>query len=280
VTKRSIIRIDEHKCTGCKACIPNCPEGAIQVIDGKARLISDIFCDGLGACIGHCPEGAITVEERDASPYDERLVMDNIIKAGPNTIQAHLNHLQSHGQDQYLAEARQVLREKGITIEAHSHTHAHHHQCPGAAAKEFSEKPSCETTTPHPVQAQLRHWPIQLHLVSPQAPFFHGHDVLLTADCVAYALGSFHDQYLRGKSLAIACPKLDANLDDYVEKIRGLIDDAHITSLTVMIMEVPCCRGLVVLAERALERSQRKIPVSVIVVGIQGAIVKQEQLKR
>jgi ferredoxin len=116
--KRSIIRIDEEKCNGCGECIPNCPEGAIQLIDGKARLVSDLFCDGLGACLGHCPLGAITVEQREAAPYDERLVMQNIIQAGPNTIHAHLSHLKEHGEEAFLKTTLDVLREKGIAVPA------------------------------------------------------------------------------------------------------------------------------------------------------------------
>jgi NAD-dependent dihydropyrimidine dehydrogenase PreA subunit len=279
MTKRKIITINEDICTGCGACIPNCPEGALQVIDGKARLISDIFCDGLGACIGHCPEGAITIEERNAEKYDEKKVMDNIIKAGNNTIIAHLKHLKDHDQTKYLNEALQVLKEKNIKVDFEKKQHTDHHcGCPGAKTMDFSDKPRHETKQHVHQESQLRQWPVQLHLISPQAPYYQGRDVLLTADCVAYALGDYHTNYLKGKSLAIACPKLDSDTEVYIEKLRSLIDDANITTLTVMVMEVPCCRGLVVLVEKALEQTKRKIPINAIVVGIQGNILKEEQL--
>jgi ferredoxin len=279
MTKRKIITFNESLCTGCGQCIPNCPEGAIQVIDGKARLISDIFCDGLGACIGHCPEGAITIEERDAGTYDERKVMDNIIKAGPNTIKAHLDHLKAHGETKYLSEALQVLKEKGITLKDEPTTKPQHHhcQCPGSTTMDFSNTPHNEPAGPQQA-SQLRQWPIQLHLISPEAPYYRNRDVLLTADCVAYALGSYHTQFLRGKSIAIACPKLDTDTDVYVDKIHRLIDEANIKSLTIMVMEVPCCRGLVQIVEEARQRSKKKIPLKVIVVGIQGDIRKEEHL--
>jgi len=133
--KRSIIKIDEEKCTGCALCIPNCPEGAIQIIDGKARLVSDLMCDGLGACLGHCPEGAITVEEREAEPYDEKKVMENIVKAGPNTIKAHLDHLKVHGQDEFYQQAIEYLKENNIELPQEKEktmNHAPHSGCPGS----------------------------------------------------------------------------------------------------------------------------------------------------
>jgi len=143
MARRNIITIDEEACTGCGLCIPNCPEGALQIIDGKARLISDLFCDGLGACIGHCPEDAISIEEREAQPYNERKVMENIIKAGPNTIKAHLEHLRNHGEDGYLNEAINVLKEKGMKVpqefsgSGKSCATSKHHPCPGAGTMDF-----------------------------------------------------------------------------------------------------------------------------------------------
>ncbi len=278
MTKRKIITINENKCTGCGLCIPNCPEGALQIIDGKARLISDIFCDGLGACIGHCPQGAITINERDAEPYDEKKVMENIIKAGKNTIIAHLNHLKDHGETEYLKQALEVLKKKDIHIDFTEKNQTEYPcRCPGAATMDFTAKPQHHT---HNVSqtSQLRQWPIQLHLITPQASYYHNRDVLLTADCVAYALGEYHSTYLKGKSIAIACPKLDSNTEIYLEKIRSLIDDAPIQSLTIMIMEVPCCRGLVAYVKTAAAQTKRKIPINIIVVGIQGNILKEEKL--
>ncbi len=219
--KRSIITIDEAKCTGCGLCIPGCPEGAIQIIDGKARLVSDLMCDGLGACLGTCPEDAITIGEREASPYDE---------------QAH-------------------LRECGIAVPKAGE------RVPAAAATGRSE---------------LTHWPVQMHLIAPGAPHFQGSDLVLAADCVGYALGDFHEGYLKGKTLAIACPKLDEGQEIYLDKLKALIDDAKINTLTVMIMQVPCCRGLLALAREAAAQASRKMSVKCIVVSPRGEIVTEE----
>ena len=278
--KRNIIRINEDKCTGCGQCIPNCPEGAIQLIDGKARLISDLFCDGLGACLGHCPEGAIVIEEREAEPYDEVRVMENIIKAGPNTVKAHLEHLRDHGQKEFLAQALQVLSLKGLANPLAPKVGSGHGHggggCPGSRAMSFEKKADDGGADTGNRPSQLGQWPVQLHLISPQAPFFQGADLLLAADCTAYALGDFHKDYLKGRKLAIACPKLDEGQEEYVEKIKALIDDAKINTLTVMIMQVPCCSGLLRIAQAAVSQAARKVPLKCIVVGLQGEILKEE----
>ena len=282
MAKRTIIKIDEEKCNGCGICIPNCPEGALQIIDGKARLISDIFCDGLGACMGHCPQGAISTEVRDAEDYNEKKVMrENIIKAGKNTIVAHLNHLRDHGETKLYDEALEVLREEGIEIDLDEKSqcecdHQPHVACPGSKTMDFSSEKQNEKEEVGSRSSQLTQWPIQLHLVPPNATFFQGKDVLLVADCVGYSIGDFHKDYLKGRSIAIACPKLDSNLDVYQQKLTMLIDDAKINTLTVMIMEVPCCTGLLGLAKRAVENANRKIPVKKIVVGIKGDILEEE----
>ena len=278
MTKRKIIKINEEKCNGCGLCIPNCPEGALQIIDGKARLISDIFCDGLGACIGHCPQGAITTEERNTKPYDEAKVMENIIKAGKNTIIAHLKHLRDHNETTYLNEALNILKQKNITvdIEDKKPTTTTSCGCPGAKMMDFSKETQNKTDESGKRISHLRQWPVQLHLVPPNAPYFQKNDVLLVADCVGYALADFHRDYLKDKSLAIACPKLDSNTDVYVEKITQLIDDAQIKSLIIMTMQVPCCSGLVALAKKAVSNAQRKIPLNHVMVGIKGEILKKE----
>ncbi len=282
--KRKIITIDNDRCTGCGLCIPNCPEGAIQLIDGKARLISDLFCDGLGACLGHCPEGAITLEEREAAAYDEPRVMENIIKAGPNTIKAHLEHLRDHGQKEFLAQALQVLKQKKLPnpleVATERPTGGHHGHggggCPGSRAMSF-EKPAAEAQPEQGTRpSQLTHWPVQLHLISPQAPHFQGSDLLIAADCTAFSLGDFHKDFLKGKTLVIACPKLDEGQETYVEKIKVLIDEAKINTLTVLIMQVPCCSGLLRLAKEAASQAARKVPIKCVVVGLQGAILKEE----
>jgi ferredoxin len=278
MSKRKIIKIDADKCTGCGLCMPNCPEGAIQLIDGKARLISDLFCDGLGACIGHCPEDAITIEEREAEPYNEKKVMENIIKQGPNVIKAHLEHLRAHGEESYLSQAMDELKRKNIRIAPEERTERKaHSSCPGSRMMDLSESgtdlPGSDEGTR---SSQLRQWPVQLHLVSPEAPYYRGKDVVIAADCVAYALADFHKDHLKGKSLAIACPKLDSDQDVYAEKIKALIDEAKVNTITVMTMEVPCCMGLLMLVKEASRKASRKVPIKHVIVGIKGNIVKEE----
>ena len=280
--KRKIVEINDEKCNGCGLCIPNCPEGALQVIDGKARLVSDLFCDGLGACIGHCPQGAIKVVEREAKPYDERRVMANIAKQGRNVIKAHLKHLKEHGETGFLNQAVDYLREKKIEIpfpeeEKMASKHAHHPQgCPGSRMMDFSMTQSAKPAAGGSAHSELRQWPIQLHLISPLAPYYQGRDVVLAADCTAYALGGFHQNFLKGKSLAIACPKLDGDQEVYVEKVTAMIDEAKINTLTVVIMQVPCCRGLLEIAKQAAAKASRRIPIKSVVLGINGDILSEE----
>jgi NAD-dependent dihydropyrimidine dehydrogenase PreA subunit len=275
--KRKIITIDEQKCTGCGLCILNCPEGAIHIIDDKARLVSDLMCDGLGACLGHCPEGAITIEEREAESYDERKVMANIVKAGSNTIRAHLHHLKEHGQLEFYNQALQYLNDNKIDIpkEEEYTMQAPHVGCSGSQSMAFKETPvesSFEGTRP----SALSHWPIQMHLISPQAPHYKESDMVLAADCVAFSMGDFHKDFLKGKTLAIACPKLDDNQETYEEKIKGLIDIAKINTLTVIIMQVPCCGGLLQLTKKAASQATRKIPIKAIVISLQGKVLSEE----
>ncbi len=277
--KRTIIDIDQEKCTGCGACIPNCPEGAMQIIDGKARLMGDLFCDGLGACIGHCPEGAITSEEREAEPYDESKVMENIVKQGNGVIDAHLEHLVSRGQTDYHAQAIRFLQSRNLDSPKSELSHsAAHSECPGSAVRSISPAGTGvdEGNSGASPPSSLTNWPVQLQLMSPALPAYRDADVVLSADCVAYAFGDFHREFLAGKALAIACPKLDNGLNAYLDKITALVDDAHINTLTVLTMEVPCCRGLLSLATQAVAAATRKIPVKSVIVGINGEIRRQE----
>ena len=275
MSTRTIITIDEEKCNGCGLCIPNCPEGALQVIDGKARLVSDLFCDGLGACVGYCPEGAITLVELEAEPYDERKVMSNIVRQGANTIRAHLAHLEGHGEKELLKEARHYMKEHTIPVPEEA-VHEAPAGCPGRQSVSFSGT-SARTETEAPAASELGNWPIQLHLLSPMAPQFKGKDVLLSADCVAYAMGGFHASLLKGKSLAIACPKLDEGKEIYREKLTALIDHAQINTLTVVMMEVPCCRGLLAIAQQAVEKASRKVPLKAAIVSISDGTVLSEK---
>lgn len=282
--KRTIIKIDEDKCNGCGLCVSGCHEGALQIIDDKARLISDLFCDGLGACIGDCPVGAIELEEREAVAYDEIQVMERMIEKGENTILAHLKHLKDHNEMTFFKQGVDYLKEKNIDINLSSimepiPTNHHHHNgggCPGSREMQFNKTtaPATVATTEQP--SELTQWPVQLHLLNPHAGYLAGADLLLAADCTAFALGSFHGKLLKGKALAIACPKLDSNQDSYLDKLVTMINDSKINTLTVAVMEVPCCGGLLQLAKKALMLAGRKIPVKLIVVGIQGEIIKEE----
>jgi NAD-dependent dihydropyrimidine dehydrogenase PreA subunit len=239
--KRDILKIDEELCNGCGQCVPNCHEGAMQVIDGKVRLVSELMCDGLGACIGHCPEGAITIETREAEPYYETHVMEH--------------------QSQPHVHAHQQLDGGG---------------CPGSRAMDITKPMQTHSDLPTDQPSELRQWPVQMHLVNPNAPHFRSADLLLAADCVAFSMGDFHSGHLKGNSLAIACPKLDQGPDSYVEKLTAMIDTAKVNTITVMMMEVPCCGGLLHMVRTALGNASRKVPVKKIIVGISGNVLQEE----
>lgn len=279
--KRNIIEIDEEKCNGCGLCIPNCHEGAMQLIDGKARLISDLFCDGLGACIGHCPEGAISIVEREAEPYDEIRVMEQIVPKGRNTILAHLEHLRDHNETEFLNQAIQYLRQNNIDMTPENHPTSgpsHGHGCPGSMARDFRPETAAPAplTESGPVPSELRQWPVQLHLLNPQASYFRSADVVLAADCAAFAMGNFHSRYMKGKSIAIACPKLDSNKESYVQKLISMIADTKINSLTVVMMEVPCCGGLMQMAQTARSQAGRNVPIKQAVISLQGEVLEED----
>lgn len=362
--KRNIIEIDEKRCNGCGLCVQGCHEGALQLIDGKARMVSELYCDGLGACIGDCPQGAIRIIEREAEAYDERAVMARIASKGEATILAHLKHLKDHGESGYLQQGIDYLRRHGIEVDserlaglveekpqgdsgcpaAGSFSSAGDDTaagkvaqaedtlptgnisssgCPGTVFRSFatrhtaSQSETAGNIRPKAngvnggektdrlnesgrldaadetdngsarrtevsgsscpgIASELTHWPIQLHLLNPHASCFRNADVLIAADCTAFSFGDFHRRFLQGKKLAIACPKLDCNKDIYVEKIRQMIDTAEIDTLTVVIMEVPCCGGLVRIVRQAMQEAGRKVPLKQIVVGIQGEVLRQE----
>ena len=281
--KRQVITIDEQTCTGCALCIPNCPEGAIQMIDGKARVVNLSLCDGLGACIGHCPEDAIRTETRDAEAYDETSVIEGILPLGANTLRAHLVHLRDHGQDDLLRQARDYLARAGVAdpLSAPEPTQHHHHEgCPGSRSQTLDPAGSAaaEQGAPADGPSALTHWPVQLHLLSPAAPHFRGRDLLLAADCTAFALGSFHRRLLEGKCLAIACPKLDQGQEIYQRKIQALVEEAGVNTITVATMEVPCCGGLVALVQRTLAACERKVPLKHVTVSIRGEVLGERWL--
>jgi NAD-dependent dihydropyrimidine dehydrogenase PreA subunit len=251
---RELIRIDEALCDGCGQCVPACAEGAIAVIDGKARLVSDVYCDGMGACLGHCPQGAITIEKVEARPFDEAAV----------------------------ARRKSMVESRQSTVTAEEPAHGHGGgSCPGSRMLDF--RPAAGAVAPAavamPQPSALRQWPVQLHLLSPAAPYFRGADVLLAADCVAFAVGDFHSTHLAGRTLAIACPKLDTHQESYLEKLTAFIDDSGIASLTVMIMQVPCCGGLARLAIQAAAQASRRVPMRYVVVGVHGEILDEGALE-
>jgi NAD-dependent dihydropyrimidine dehydrogenase PreA subunit len=280
-SKRTVIKIDETLCNGCGACVEGCHEGALQLIDGKARMISDLYCDGLGACIGECPVGAIEFEEREAEPYDEIAVMERLVPKGEKTIRAHLLHMKAHNEMAFFNQGINYLKEHNIEIDMEGlieenkpkAEHGHTFSCPGN--REMSFAPVNQVAHTGDIPSQLRQWPVQLHLLNPQAGYFQHADVVLAADCTAYAYANFHGRFLQNHTLAIACPKLDSNKEVYVSKIADMIDSAKINTLTVVIMEVPCCGGLLQIAKMALEQASRKVPVKLIVVGIQGEIIDE-----
>ncbi len=237
--KRDILKIDEELCNGCGQCVPSCHEGALQVIDGKVRLVSELMCDGLGACIGYCPEDAISIETREAEPYHEIRVMEHVNK--------------------------------------HAHHHGHENgACPGARAMVIDRPESLNNNHLQDQLSELRQWPVQMHLINPDASYFTGSDLLLAADCVAFSMGGFHNKHLKGKSLAIACPKLDHGSESYVQKLTLLVDNAKVNTITVMMMEVPCCGGLMQMVRSALVNASRKVPLKKLIVGINGEVLQEE----
>lgn len=255
---RDVVKIDEEKCTGCGECVPACAEGAIRIVDGVAKLVADHLCDGLGACLGECPEGAISIEQREADAFDEVAVKQHLSQQ---------------------AGATTAVPAGDEDPEGHRHMHGVGGGCPGARMLHHTG-PSGGTPAPRSGDqpSELRQWPVQLHLLSPTAPYFTRADLLLTADCVAFAMGNFHRDHLRGHSLAVACPKLDQGQEIYLHKLVTMIEEAELNLINVMVMEVPCCAGLVRLAQEAAARAGRKVPVKKTVVGLQGDIVAEEWL--
>lgn len=289
---REIVKIDEELCDGCGECVPNCHEGALQIIDGKARLVSELMCDGLGACIGHCPQGAITIEKREADEYDEVKVISQMVKKGKATVFAHLKHLQDHNETGYLRQALNFLKANPdklpFTIkEVHSLLHAEKEPqsgqqpvsagCPGSASASFSAA-GFKMAPPkeEEMASALTHWPVQLHLINPAASYFNGADLLVAADCAGFAHGDFHRRFIAGKKMVIACPKLDQGKEIYIRKFIHLIDVAKVNSITTVVMEVPCCGGLIQMVQTAVKNATRQVPVKVVVISTRGEVLSEE----
>jgi len=233
MTLRNIVKIDENKCNGCGLCVTACAEGAIKLINGKAKLISETYCDGLGACLGHCPQDAITIEQRQADDFDEK---------------ATKAHLEKEKHSDFV--------------------------CPGLSAK--SLKPNADSAQGS-VASQLTHWPVQLKLVNPQAPYFDDAHLLLVADCVPFAMGDFHSRFLMGKSVVVGCPKLD-DPHFYIEKLADILRSNKLKALSVVHMEVPCCHGLTHIAREAMKLSGCKMTFEDVTVSLQGNVERVEMI--
>ncbi len=239
MAKRKIVKIDEAKCDGCGECVTACAEAAIQIIDGKAKLVSDVYCDGLGACLGHCPQDAISIEERDAAEFDEAAT--------------HV-HLAQQGKAQ--AQTPFV--------------------CPGMQAQQFSAASPVDAVDGN-VASQLSQWPVQLALVSPQASYFARADLLLVADCVPFAMGDFHDRFLGGRAVVIGCPKLD-DCQPYIEKLASIIELNNLKGVTVIHMEVPCCSGLVHVTRQAFQQSAQDLRYRDVAISIKGEVLLDQEV--
>jgi NAD-dependent dihydropyrimidine dehydrogenase PreA subunit len=238
--KRNIIHIDDEKCNGCGQCVPACHEGALQIIEGKARLVGEFLCDGLGACLGECPQGAIRIEEREAEAFDEKKVEEHLKKE---------SHVEKPDEPMPCG-------------------------CPGSMMRDFTKAPKPSTgVVQGPVVSELRQWPVQLRLLNPSAPFFKDADIVVSADCAAFSYGDFHRKFLKGKVLVIFCPKLDEDIDAYVQKLTAVFQGNNIRSITVVKMEVPCCGGTLSVVEDALRRSGKNIIMKEYTISLQGEII-------
>lgn len=258
---RKIIHIDEDKCDGCGECIPACHEGALSIIDGKCRLISDLFCDGLGACLGDCTKGALRVIEAEADEYDEVLVIQSMLDKPPAVMKAHLTHLLDHGANEFFERATEYLDSIGISVNV-SKTQKPISEsvvsegCPGSKMQELKQYKPVQNAADVNV-SMLGHWPIQLHLVSPYSPFLKDKELVILSTCSPVAYANTHSEYLNGKAVVLACPKLDYT-DPYPKKIEEIFNFANVKKATVVRMEVPCCGGLSAMALKAAAASVNK----------------------
>jgi NAD-dependent dihydropyrimidine dehydrogenase PreA subunit len=247
MVKRQIVSIDEEKCDGCGLCVPGCEEGAIRIIDGKARLVSDVYCDGLGACLGHCPRGAIGLIEREADAFSEAAVAQHLAASKP---------------------ALPVFASSG--------------GCPGSQARQLRPQATGRLgagfgpADGSPAASGLANWPVQLALVPPHAPYLQRADILLVADCVPFAMADFHRRFLNGRPVVIGCPKLDDGRY-YVQKLAQIIQTAEIRSVTVLHMEVPCCTGLAQIARAAIDLTGSEVRYEETVVSIGGEVLETSQ---
>jgi Fe-S-cluster-containing hydrogenase component 2 len=260
-----VIKIDEEKCNGCGECVPACAEGAIAIVDGVAKLVSEVYCDGLGACLGECPEDAITIEEREAAEFDEEATKRHLEKLNRPTPKDLGSPVPAGG-----AEHHKAAHEHHKAAHEHAKAHAMG-GCPGSRMVHHQGPQPTDDEGTGRIATRLRQWPVQLMLVPPNAPYFQGAELLLTADCVPFAYAEYHRDFLQDKALVVGCPKLD-DLNFYQEKLTQILTHSDIKSLTVLIMEVPCCFGLVQAARQSLQASGKKIPLTLVNFGLDGTI--------
>jgi Pyruvate/2-oxoacid:ferredoxin oxidoreductase delta subunit len=258
--RRQIITIDEEKCNGCGDCVPACVEGALQVVDGKARLVKESYCDGLGACLGECPQDALHVIEQEVEAYDEPAVLSYLQQTAPDMVQKHVAHLAAHGMSSAHAAAATVASQPGPVRAAIP-------LCSSAEPRGWAADREDEPVAQGRVRSELRQWPVQLHLVPVTAPYFQGADLTLIADCVPFANPNMHADLMRESAIAVGCPKLDDGRA-YIEKLTQILQKSDVRSLRVAYMEVPCCRGLVFIAQQALMASGKDIPFETVLVQI------------
>ena len=267
---REIVKIDENKCNGCGECVPGCAEGAIRIIDGKAKLVADNLCDGLGACLGDCPQDALHVTTLEVEAYDEPSVLSYLQQTAPAQVERHVAHLREHGMESSYKPAAPVQAIPLHMTAASKPAAAPFPACPSAQPRQWQDaQPVVSDAAEAPrLKSELRQWPVQLHLVPAQAPFYQGADLTLIADCVPFARPNFHAEYLKDSAVAVGCPKLDDG-NAYVRKVAQILANNDVRSLKVAYMEVPCCRGLVMIAQQALALSGKDIPFETEIVAIQ-----------
>jgi ferredoxin len=249
--KRKIITINEELCDGCGNCVSSCSEGALQIVNGKAKLVKEDFCDGFGDCIGGCPTGALIIEERESKPFDIEATKDYLLKTQGEEAVLKMENAQKEHES----------KEKPMPC-----------GCPGSLAQSIKRPDASTGSERQQVQPHLGNWPVQIHLLPLSAPYYKGADLLVAADCCAYAYAGFHHDFIKGHTVAIGCPKLD-NTEAYREKLSTILRENDIQSLTVTYMEVPCCMGLVKLVEEATAASGKSIPLKKTKIGVKGDIM-------
>lgn len=275
---RRVINIDEDKCNGCGICVNACHEGAIGLVDGKAKLMRDDYCDGLGDCLPTCPTGAITFVEREAVPYDEAAVMENKKRNQQANNNAGNNDNNNNGGNNNTVSSNNNIDNSG-------HAAAHVHSgCPGSMMRSLRNRNANDSVSendgitgnqamPCAIQSRLENWPVQIKLAPVNAPYFKNAKLLIAADCTAYAYAGFHDKFIKDKITLIGCPKLDST--DYSDKLSEILRYNDIKSVTVVRMEVPCCGGLAHAAMEALKKSEKMIPWNVITISLDGRIIDE-----